>query len=132
MPNSNRANSATWRQLLHLDTVLYRAVSGASAQPYRRLKLGDIVRPPTFSSATLSRAFADRFKRGRGQVVTILVPHGTAGAAYIHPFPREQMRHYEALLMPGIRLRVLDATAGALVLEAIHERDDDPDDAGGE
>jgi hypothetical protein len=37
------------------------------------------------------------------------------------------MLHLETLLMPGIRLRVVDAAAGALVLEAIHEPDDDHD-----
>lgn len=49
------------------------------------------------------------------------------GVAYVHPFPRQQMLHLETLLMPGIRLRVVDAAAGALVLEAIHEPDDDHD-----
>ena len=65
-------------------------------------------------------------KAANGTVVQILVRRGTMGVAYVSPFPEPRFAAYETILKPGILLRVLDATPGALVLEAVDEHADIP------
>lgn len=132
-----RLAAAVSRSPAPADLRLFRGVHGSDAAEMAALPAGGTYVRDRLLSTTLVRegtsAYAVALDGTPGQVVEIRVRAGTMGVAYVHPFPEYRFGQYEVLLKPGMVLRVVDATPGGLVLEAVDGNgpDDVPDDLPG-
>ena len=81
----------------------------------RALAAGRVIRRRSFMSTGIDPAPLSRF--GYIGWLTILLPAGLRGVAYVHHFPRIQHAQYEMLLRPGLALRVVRAEGNRFVLE---------------
>jgi hypothetical protein len=102
-----------------LSVATWRAIGAEEARIYTSAKIGEAVNAAGFVSTTAVKSVAaDQVLREHGAMVKIIVPAGTRGAAYVHPFPEYRFRQYEVLLNTGTKLRILINDGQQLVLVA--------------
>lgn len=109
---------------------LWRGVRQPELRVLSNLALGDVHKAKGFLSTTLVRARAEEFVGKSQVIVRIVVPKGTRGAAYVHPFPRVQMDQAEFLLNADMHLRMVEKSEArwTLLVENGTAAHDDPDD----
>lgn len=97
------------------DLRVFRGVSAEEAQRLAHLGVGDQVITRTFLSTSAIEAPA-RGMAGSPLRVEIIVPEGTRGAAYIHPFPSYRFPQAEMLLRRRMQMTVVHREGDRLVL----------------
>ncbi len=102
---------------------VWRTIGPAEAALYTQMKIGDAIPVSGFLSTSMSKQAAEEFgAKFNRALIEIIVPEGTKGAAYVHPFPTEQYQQFEVLLNDGVELRIVRNTGTRLVLIAGEER----------
>ena len=73
----------------------------------------------TFVSTTTDRDIAQAIAAPeKRSLINIIIPAGTRGAAYIHPFPDYEHEEFEILLNRGTKLRILRHLPNLVILAA--------------
>jgi hypothetical protein len=92
------------------DLKVWRGVRQPELRMLGEMNVGDSVVYKGFISTALIKERTVEFV-GRDQVVIrLIVPAGTKGAAYVHPFPQPGFPQAEFLLNAGTRLRMIEKT----------------------
>jgi hypothetical protein len=87
----------------------FRAAGPAEIKKLMAVPIGGTFEAEAFVSASLEEASAAAFSKLFPQrlIIQIIVPKGTRGAAYVHPFPEIQHKQFEVLLNIGTKLRIV-------------------------
>jgi len=105
---------------------VFRAIGEVEARRLAHLGIGDDVTTGTYLSTTAVEAVATRggaaVPRRAGLLIEIIVPEGTRGVAYVHPFPSYRYPQAEVLFRRRMGFRVVARTGNRLTLEVVDDR----------
>ena len=97
----------------------WRAAAAKECQLLRGTPFGATVTSKTFVSTTTQRDIANAIAAPEKRtIINIIIPAGTRGAAYIHPFPDYDQEEFEILLNRGTNLRILRHVPNIVILAA--------------
>ncbi len=97
----------------------WRAAGRKQYKTYRSAPFSAVVTSKTFVSTTTDRDIAQAIAAPeKRSLINIIIPAGTRGAAYIHPFPDYEHEEFEILLNRGTKLRILRHLPNLVILAA--------------